>query len=56
MTMKKEMFNNIFRWKPRMKKNAIYFIILCNALAGTAWADQDKTQSAQNTIEMPDKA
>ena len=39
-----------------MKKHTIFFIILCNTLIGTALADQDKTQSAQNTIEMPDKA
>jgi hypothetical protein len=55
MTIGNEMLNDILRWKPRMK-NTIYLIILCNALAGTAWADQDKTQSAQDTIEMPDQA
>jgi hypothetical protein len=49
------MLNDILRWKPRMK-NTIYLIILCNALAGIAWADQDKPQSVQDTIEMPDKA
>jgi hypothetical protein len=36
-------------------KKTIYFIILCNSLIGIAWADQDKTQSAQDTIEMPDQ-
>jgi hypothetical protein len=55
MIMENKMINDIFRWEPGMK-NTIYLIILCNALAGTAWADQDKTQSAQDTIEMPDQA
>jgi hypothetical protein len=55
MTIGKEMLNDILRWKPGMK-NTIYLIILCNALAGTSWADQDTTQGSQDTIEMPDQA
>lgn len=49
------MLNNILRYKPGMK-STVYFIILCNSLIGTAWADQGKTQSAQDTIELPDQA
>jgi hypothetical protein len=55
MIMEKKMLNDIHRWKPRMK-NLIYPIILCNALAGTVCAGQNKTQSAQDTIDMPDQA